>query len=86
MELNLIRNLFLKFEQKRVLCSFMIWIKFFTIGENLGISLKCVVTKFDFLRLVVFNLLQFQVNNSSFTLELPFCQYCDKRLTSGKLA
>ena len=39
----------------------------------------------DVLRFIVFKLLRFKVNNFPLTSELLFCQYCDRKLTFGKL-
>ena len=56
-------------------------LKFFSVHQNIGMSLKCILTKFELSNLAVFKILQFKNNNFSQTLVLPFCQYCDKRLT-----
>ena len=62
-----------------------IQVKFFTDDQNVGKSLKCILTK-NFLRLAVFKILQFKVNDFPLTSVLPFCQYCDRKLSFEKVA
>ena len=52
----------------------------------LGKPLNAFSPNLNFLRLVVFKILQCKVNNFSLASVLPVCDYCDRRLTFGKLA
>ena len=48
-------------------------------------GLKCIFTKFElFIRLAVFEILQFKVNNFRPTSVLPFFQYCDRSFNVWK--
>ena len=63
-----------------------IQVQFFTLDQNVGISLTRNLKKFFFSRLSVFKKLQFKVNDFSSTSMLPFFQYCGRRLSFEKLA
>ena len=40
-----------------------IQVKFFAVHQNIGMSLKCILTKFELFNHAVFKLLQFKNNN-----------------------
>ena len=47
--------------------------------------MKRILAKLKFLRLSVFKILQFKLSRFFLSSVLPFCRYCDRRLTFGKL-
>ena len=69
------------------ICFFLmgVQVKFFTVNQNVGKSLKCSQLSLNFPWLAVFKILQFKVNYFLLTSVLPLCQYYDRRLTFQKL-
>ena len=63
-----------------------IHVKFFTVDQNVGISQNACIPNLNFFRIAVFKILQFKIADFPLTRELEFCQYCDRRLTFGKLS
>ena len=58
-----------------------IQVKFFTLDQNVGKSLKRTLTKFELSTPFRFKILHFKISRFPVISVMPFCQYCDKQLT-----
>ena len=59
-------------------------VKLFTVDEK---NLQCIFTKIELFTSCRFqDIIQFKISSFPSTFVLPFCQYCDREFTFGKLA